>query len=121
MPTIKNGKVGFHATWKGRSDDSNNITSFRLYLPESEQAASIYIYSLCQQSLNVKVFIGKEKIEIGDCFYKHLSGGETGDGTLTFKIPLEEWTLTPLQQARFKDNDLIILVTLNGNENDNDE
>jgi hypothetical protein len=116
MAVIKEDKVAFNASWKGRTDYQDGTVKLAFELPETEQTASVYIFAICQRQLYLTVHVDSDKVEIGTCRFKHLSGKENGDSTIFFQTDLSSLLMTSQQQLLFKEKLLACVVKVYSNE-----
>ena len=130
MPTIRDNKVGFYATFAGLSIKNDSSVLFKLKLPTSEIAAAVYLYSMFEHELLMKVKADTQWLPFGRCFHRRITGNEDGESVIEFRSHLDDWHVTSDELSTLKDKSLTVVVkdvsnlhikyTENTNENEED-
>lgn len=110
MPSIKDNRVGFYATFAGSTTRSDGDVFFKLKLPSSEIGAAVFLYSLYEHELLMKVKADDSWLQFGRCFHKKIVGDEEGASTIDFRSHLSDWHVTSEELLSLKDKSLTVVV-----------
>jgi hypothetical protein len=118
MTTHQASVVSVLGEWAGRADRKNGSVIVRVGISEIEMVSGIVIQSWHSNPLFLAFEIEndnkKEKLRVCRCMFDGAKVRSGGDMTIAFRTNIDEWELSPADQARLIERSIrVIVINLN--------